>query len=42
MNTNKATFIKNKSALYYAVGIVIFSVIAGTIVLIIEIVKQNS
>jgi len=42
MNLSKASLIKNKSALYYAVGIVIFSAIVGTVMLIVEIVKQNS
>ncbi len=42
MNTSKITQIKKTSAIYYVVGIFIFSAIAGTIALIVEIVKQNS
>ena len=42
MNTPKVTQIKKTSALYYVVGIVIFSAIAGIVALIVEIVKQNS
>jgi len=42
MNTSKVTQIKKTSALFYAVGIVIFSAIAGIVALIVEIVKQNS
>jgi hypothetical protein len=42
MNTSKITQIKKTSALYYVVGIVIFSAIAGVVALIVEIVKQNS
>jgi len=42
MNTSKVTQIKKTSALYYVVGIFIFSAIAGIIALILEIIKQNS
>ena len=42
MNTPKVTQIKKTSALYYVVGIVIFSAIAGIVAMIVEIVKQNS
>ena len=42
MKTSKVTQIKKTSALYYVVGIVIFSAIAGIIALILEIIKQNS
>jgi hypothetical protein len=42
MNTSKITQIKKTSAIYYVVGIVIFSAIAGIVALIVEIVKQNS
>jgi len=42
MNSSKVTQIKKSSALYYLVGIVIFSAIAGIVALIVEIVQQNS
>ena len=42
MNTSKVTQIKKTSALYYVVGIVIFSAIAAIVALIVEIVNQNS
>jgi hypothetical protein len=42
MNTSTVTQIKKTSALYYVVGIVIFSAFAGIVALIVEIVKQNS
>ena len=42
MNESKVTQIKKTSAIYYVVGIFIFSAIAGIIALIVEIVKQNS
>ena len=42
MNESKVTQIKKTSAIYYVVGIVIFSAIAGIVALIVEIVKQNS
>jgi len=42
MNTSKVTQIKKTSALYYVVGIVIFSASAGIVALILEIIKQNS
>ncbi len=42
MKSSKVTQIKKSSALYYLVGIVMFSAIAGTVALIVEIVRQNS
>jgi len=42
MNTSKITQIKKTSAIYYVVGIFIFSAISGIVALIVEIVKQNS
>jgi hypothetical protein len=42
MNTSKVTQIKKTSALYYVVGMMVFSAIAGIVALIVEIVKQNS
>jgi hypothetical protein len=42
MNTSKITQIKKTSAIYYVVGIFIFSAIAGIVALVVEIVKQNS
>ena len=42
MNTSKVTQIKKTSALYYVVGIVIFSAIAGIVALILEITKNKT
>jgi len=42
MNTSKITQIKKTSAIYYLVGVFIFSAIAGIVALVVEIVKQNS
>jgi len=42
MNTSKVTQIKKTFALYYVVGMIVFSAIAGIVALIVEIVKQNS
>lgn len=42
MNEKLATKLKNKTAIYYAVGIFVFSAIATVIVTIIVIVNRNS
>ena len=42
MNKLLPTQLKNKAAIYYAVGVLIFSAIAGVIVTIIVIVNRNS
>jgi len=42
MNKLIPTQLKNKAAIYYAVGILIFSAIAGVIVTIMVIVNRNS
>jgi hypothetical protein len=42
MKRSFATQLKNKTAIYYAVGIFVFSAIAGVIVTIIVIVNHNS
>jgi hypothetical protein len=42
MKNSIATKLKNKAAIYYAVGILLFSAIAGVVVTIIVIVNRNS
>ena len=42
MKESSPTQLKNKAAIYYAVGILLFSAIAGVVVTIIVIVNHNS
>jgi hypothetical protein len=42
MNKLKITKIRNMSAGYYAVGILVFSALFGVLAVIVELVKRNS
>ena len=42
MNNLKITKIRNMSAGYYAVGILVFSAVLGVLAVIVELVKRNS
>jgi hypothetical protein len=42
MNQLKISKIKNKSAAYYAVGILVFSAVLGVLAVIVELVQRNS